>query len=419
LRPIDVLALGQTGDASVIAPELDARVAAVILAGIPTATDFQITYTGADDRDRDTERTFPEILELARSIANVVGGARSLIPADLLLPENASSSSAADLLDAEASARASNALDVLKAARDHLDDALGATSSAADLRAALVEAAQFGAPGAFPPLGDAEPDALQTRARSVLAELKRRVVEATVATNPSAIAAAVFGRDFVFLRRFKPANQATLDEALSSGPDFGSDRHPIEKWFQGAAQVRGPLGRKRMLNLLAGALGAPASAVKVAQFPHVAGERWVALPFDGNPRPPSGRLSLVLEQANPAGAEGWVGLLLDEWTEGIPSTSELTGIAFNYDDPDSEAPQAILIAVPAVPGGVDGHWDLPSLVDTLRETLDLAKIRAVDSELLDSLGQLLPAIYLAANPRDETVSTDFFTRRIADPVLIS
>jgi hypothetical protein len=335
------------------------------------------------------------------------------------LPENASSSSAADLLDAEASARASNALDVLKAARDHLDDALGATSSAADLRAALVEAAQFGAPGAFPPLGDAEPDALQTRARSVLAELKRRVVEATVATNPSAIAAAVFGRDFVFLRRFKPANQATLDEALSSGPDFGSDRHPIEKWFQGAAQVRGPLGRKRMLNLLAGALGAPASAVKVAQFPHVAGERWVALPFDGNPRPPSGRLSLVLEQANPAGAEGWVGLLLDEWTEVIPSTSELTGIAFNYDDPDSEAPQAILIAVPAVPGGIDGHWDLPSLVDTLRETLDLAKIRAVDSELLDSLGQLLPAIYLAANPRDETVSTDFFTRRIADPVLIS
>jgi hypothetical protein len=175
-----------------------------------------------------------------------------------------------------------------------------------------------------------------------------------------------------------------------------------------------------MLNLLAGSLGTPAAPVKVAQLPHVPIERWVALPFNGSPRPPAGRLSLVLEQVSAASADGkWAGLLLDEWIEVIPSASELTGIAFNYDNPDSEAPQAILIAVPAVPGGVDGHWDLPSLVDTLRETLDLAKIRAVDTELLGSLSQLLPAIYLAANLRDETISTDFSTRRIADPVLIS
>ena len=51
------------------------------------------------------------------------------------------------------------------------------------------------------------------------------------------------------------------------------------------------------------------------------------------------------------------------------------------------------------------NWDLETLLDTLNETLDLAKVRAVDGELLP-LGQLLPAIYLAANPRRDTVSTD-------------
>ena len=50
-------------------------------------------------------------------------------------------------------------------------------------------------------------------------------------------------------------------------------------------------------------------------------------------------------------------------------------------------------------------WDLETLLDTLNEMLDLAKVRAVDAELLP-LGQLLPAIYLAANPRSDTVSTD-------------
>ncbi len=162
------------------------------------------------------------------------------------------------------------------------------------------------------------------------------------------------------------------------------------------------------------------SADFLVQMPVVSGERWVAHPFEEGSRPPSGRLSLVLQQPSAAKADGeWTGILIDEWTELIPSTSELTGIAFNYDDPDSEAPQAILIAVPAVPGGIEGLWDLPSLVDMLRETLDLAKIRAVDGELLGSLSQLLPAIYLATIPRDDTVSTDFRIRRIADPVLIS
>jgi hypothetical protein len=59
----------------------------------------------------------------------------------------------------------------------------------------------------------------------------------------------------------------------------------------------------------------------------------------------------------------------------------------------------------AVPPTDAANWDLETLLDTLNETLDLAKVRAVDGEL-HPLGQLLPAIYLADNPLRDTVSTD-------------
>jgi hypothetical protein len=53
------------------------------------------------------------------------------------------------------------------------------------------------------------------------------------------------------------------------------------------------------------------------------------------------------------------------------------------------------------------RWDSASLVSTLLETLDLAKARAVDGELLGRLAQLAPAVYLAADAAGDTVSTDF------------
>ena len=97
-----------------------------------------------------------------------------------------------------------------------------------------------------------------------------------------------------------------------------------------------------------------------------------------------------------------MGLLVDEWNEIIPFPAEQTALAFHYDDPGAEAAQAVLIAVPPTDAA---NWDLETLLDTLNETLDLAKLRAVDGELLP-FGQLLPAIYMASNPRTDTVSTD-------------
>ena len=111
---------------------------------------------------------------------------------------------------------------------------------------------------------------------------------------------------------------------------------------------------------------------------------------------------MIHHAARPSASLPWAGLLLDEWSELIPARGEDTAIAFHYDDPGAEAAQAVLVAVPPTQATA---WDLTTLLDILNETIDLAKMRAVDSELLP-FGQLLPAIFLATNPSNDTVATD-------------
>lgn len=59
----------------------------------------------------------------------------------------------------------------------------------------------------------------------------------------------------------------------------------------------------------------------------------------------------------------------------IPTTQETTGLTFHYDRPNCEAPQSLLLALPA---NFTGHWQWQDLVDTLHETLDMAHKRAVE-----------------------------------------
>jgi hypothetical protein len=216
----------------------------------------------------------------------------------------------------------------------------------------------------------------------------------------------IFGRDFLFLPRFHPAVTAELDQALAYGPTLTGGAEEVQKWFQQAAPVQAPLGRWRRMVLYAQAMHAPGLTFQVAQLPHNPNGKWVALPFTGEAnRPQSGCLSLVLHRmATPAASASWVGLMLHEWSEMIPSISEQTAVAFHYDDPGAEAPQTILLAVS--PTGA-ATWDFDTVVAILQETLDLAKIRGVDGQLLGQLGQFLPAVFVAENASDDTIGLPF------------
>jgi hypothetical protein len=103
------------------------------------------------------------------------------------------------------------------------------------------------------------------------------------------------------------------------------------------------------------------------------------------------------------------GLLIDDWTEVIPVDEEITGITFNYNQPNSCPPQALLLAVTPE---VKGYWTWEDLVGTLNDTLARAKRRAVEPLLLDTvpkseLSVLLPAVVADFGQYDLNISLDY------------
>lgn len=439
LRPVDVLhcvTVSQGEEqrtaaqptASAQASELDSRVAAVVLAlaDADPHGDLRIDYAATD---RINTRSFPEIAELLRAIDAVLSTARALEPKDL--PAAAQSDQLPDAVidEADTAARATAALDALAVTRDSI------VASASPLaveptpvnvdRAALIgalrAAALFGVPGAFVAAAPAdnavtpEEQAAQqartrdlvARAQGVAAELTRRIDAASAEADARKRLTLIFGDAFRTLVRFTPVESA-ISQALTQGPVPAPSQADMREWLRGAALVRAPLDRYQRLTMLQRAFAVAPAALSVTQVPHAPDTPWVALPFaNEEARPVSGTLNLALFAGNgplPAAQAQWAGLLLDEWTELIPNRDESTALAFHYDDPGAEAPQAVLIAVP--PDNAQ-NWTLDTVVAVLRETLELARLRAVDGDLLGALSQLLPATYLAANPRRDTVAVQF------------
>jgi hypothetical protein len=416
LRPIDVLSLAQTaseGPAPV--SELDQRVAAAARAEIPQgARVTEIVYARHPAWALDEIRSVPEILQIARTLNQLLTVARPMTPADIvtadvrpLLPETDAQSGQ------ENSDRATKARQTLGNIEVELTNAI-VDADAIGLRQVLLSASRFGIPGAFP-MGE-ELSSLVAQADAILPDVRRRVADSAVASDPVAIAKAVFGRDFPFLPRFSPPQPEELQQALAAGAVLAGDAQAPKLWMYQAARVRPALAKWRKLSLLSEALGNHTGSLDVVQLPHREGARWVALLFPDDAEPVPGTLSIVLHRlAKPQADQPWVGLLLDEWDEIVPHKEMSTGISFHFDTPGAEAPQAVLLAVPPTNAET---WTLDTLVAVLHETIDLAKMRGVDGELLGLLGQLAPAIYLAGNVQNDAVSTDFGDALVADHAVL-
>lgn len=417
LRPIDVLALAQAvGEGLTGISELDHRIAAAALHPGDFEGRVEILYARHEGWDRGRIRTFPEVLEVARAINKLLALARPLKQADCVPPDVAALLAPTDAMADETLERAGEARRALAEVGDKLAESI-VSAVVSEVTEQLRTASLYGIPGAFvasDPAGT-EISELTDRATSVKTEIERRVEAAAAASDAAAIAQAVFGGGFPFLPRFTPPRTDELRLALEAGAALVTDEHAAKRWMYQAARVRPVLAQWRKLVLLAGALKTHQGTLDVVQLPYSEGARWVALPIENGAEPPAGVLSLVMNRyGSPQAEEPWVGLLLTEWSELIPDSAPTTGVAFHYDTPGGEPPQCVLIAVPPTNAQT---WDLKTLTATLRETLDLAKLRAVDGELLGALGQLTPAVYLAANAANDTISTDFGEALAADRVL--
>jgi hypothetical protein len=249
---------------------------------------------------------------------------------------------------------------------------------------------------------------------------KTAMDEHDVAVDPTARldalqrgAEAVFGEGFRLVPTFTlPA--AAGAEATSAHTHFASGGllahatsvlgvdNPLDTWLYGAARVRGKLRNLEDLIMLWEARSIPHGSFHIVQLPHVAGAPWLGLDFDQADTPTTERMTyLAWAGAGHDPAAARCGLLLDEWVETIPvvepdepGPQQTTGVAFHFDRPSQEPPQAwLLLTSPTW----EGRWQWDDLLQGVIDTFDLARLRAVEpDQLLDTpLGQFVPATIAA------------------------
>jgi hypothetical protein len=194
---------------------------------------------------------------------------------------------------------------------------------------------------------------------------------------------------------------ATGAELVASASDrvalLGGDETAPVTWLHRAGLVRPEL--EALCGLLTHAEAAGSNTVadlSVAQLPHRPGARWCELPFGIAGPPPAGTVGVVAHA--PAGFDPTrplAGLFVDAWAEVIPSDEHTAGVTFHYDAPGARPPQAILLAVH--PDLEPERWNLQYLLETLQETISLARVRTVTLRELDGMAGVIPALYLPSN----------------------
>lgn len=281
---------------------------------------------------------------------------------------------------------------------------------------------------------------MASRAAGMAAEMTKRLdavdalmTQADAQTDPRRqvedrikAAQTIFGDDFQMVPSFDlPPLQGTEWRA-AWGPDADADRailtyqettlsrpFPVEDFLSSFARVRDKIGALETVTQLAEAFGTTDPALQPLQFPNRVDLPWLALDYpealpdgsdlviDEDKLLYTAHYAVPFDETRPQ-----AGLLLDEMTETIPSRTEDTGLTFHYDRPNSEPPQSLLLALPA---DFTGSWRWDDLVDSVLETMDLARKRAIEPDQIDTTGygRFLPAVISAVTLYPMTAALNF------------
>jgi len=296
-------------------------------------------------------------------------------------------------------------------------------AAAEALHQTLRSVANFGVTDAFPSEADLSVDSakasLLARAHRTARRLRRSdpmdgVLDRATATLNQAtpdksIEAQVllvleagrilFGETFNWLPKFSCFNEidiATADAARNQLLQHAVNVTPgitvtevVDEWLQGLARVRKLLYRWEIVRTLADALTDMTLDMLPIQIPFRANDSWLAVELPAtdpdDPTKPFGisrdTLSIVAHGTTafqPGLKQS--GVLIDDWTEEIPTATETTGISFRYNQPNAAPPQSLLLAVTPEE---TGSWNWDALVGTLNDTLQRAKRRAVEPDQLE------------------------------------
>lgn len=443
LQPIDLMFLARRGGSDGAPAELEARIrdAALQLSGADPRSTAAIAFTqpaaiGAT--------TLAEALALLDLVHQLVAPARPLDGRDSLtvtIEGAPAESTGIDL--AELDTRVGKIITDFAPLLAALNDAI-ATASApgagnaglAALAAAQRAISDAGAALAYP--GSAS-DTWVGHAESVAAALQEGldragalhaeagaagIAIADAADKLVGAARALLGADFPLMPRFAYPNASAIAACeagraglLAFAKAQAPEGDPVQEMLTGVAQVRPAIHVLHRLGLMHDLrLGTPIDAAAL-QLPPRENDVWL-----GAALPPGHEIfadTLSLVQIRPQGFNPTAkqcGLLIDQWTEALPRESEVTGLAFGFEQPNSEALQTLLLAV-AGPEAKEWSWE--ALIESVRDTIHRAKLRAIEPDMLDrvdGLTAIIPATMAEFSTSKGGLSLDF---GLASPLLLS
>lgn len=375
-----------------------------------------------------------EIRPLLQSLRRVVADSRALAADDYILPSDVPGGDAkawdvpAWRARIEAAASSLTTLrGLLVTRRAALDAAAEPFNPAAfdDARAAMLSLHPFGFDDAVPQSAGGTSPGIRTelleQADALLRESEKRLtavadVVAGLAAAPNQktaldeAVAALFGGAFRSLPEFRLHNPAELvachDDRVRlrrHSPSHTSERD----WLHGVSRVRTRAASLETAFLFSEMFGRAALDLATWQLPWKAEDYWLAVEYPPTHEPSRENLLLNVHHTAPfRPAANQAGLLVDDWTELIPNRQETAALAVHFDRPNSEPPQALLLAVSP---RLEGAWRWEDLLAVLGETLDLARVRAVEPEQIDksSYAQLLPATMAAVTRHLLTIALNY------------
>jgi hypothetical protein len=436
LQPVDFLyECGRdTGEKST---SLERRIAHQyrLLAGLPASQVVEIDLKG---KTGVSAKSFNEVMALMKSLFAVNSQSRAIHARDYL-PFKANQSKATGVDVGELKTRIEASVEKLKTILLALTNAIN--NDVSKITGQRIALADFDIPNAWPldipaPGADTAAYILEStnvlnaangyvaNAQSVIDNLNDVEDEEDKVNMLVKLAKILLGANFAVMPKFKFANatdiKATLNDTTQllkyySGICGLPDKIIADDWLQSVSEVRNKTGQWEYARSLAEINSGKELTLKPLQLPFRPNDSWLAVEFPkineqtGQPfgiETDTISCTVVFPEGNNIdGPQS--GLLLDEWSETIPTDIETTGIAFHYNQPDSMPPQALLLAVYP---GVENNWNWDALIGTVTDTFNRAKMRAVEPKhfVNNQLVQhFLPGIIAPVNVSGNNISLDF------------
>jgi hypothetical protein len=387
-------------------------------------------------------KSFAEILPMLDTVRNLISGSRPIHARDytpasknlVAAPENPENYNITEL-----SARIDNHFEEMKLLFLALETAYSNMKNTPDaahvsvVRSGIIRIADAGFSDAFPMTffgsNDREIELLSKQAESLLdrfdvlsASYNKLFTELPGSANAvkkvqtlSAMSRLFTGEDFVVLPKFNFANTSDIQNSfndttqlLSHSVGERGNTLVVEEWIHGLSNVRPKMHMMEVLGVYNDTFNEVDFDCRPIQLPYRNNDTWLAVEYPTGTKIDHDTLSIVLY--TPQGfsaAQPQSGLIIDEWVEVVPQREEVTALTFNYNQPNSTPPQAILLALAPV---LKEKWTWEELVEVIRDTFYRAKMRAVEPDQIDAelglLNTLLPAIISEFSTGKNSISLD-------------